>query len=109
MQKEADSVGEVGPSSKKVSKIQIVPIEMLFHRSPIDLPGTIDLPEVGRFNIPAQPKKSRKRIEGQSEMLFSMEPAQEGYVASAKTRPSRSIRPVEIEVTRVDSSHRKAK
>ncbi len=109
MRKEADSTGEVGPPSKRVSKIQIVSLEMLFQRSPIELPGTLDPPEVGRVNLPTQPKKSRKRIEGQAEMLFAMESPQAPYLAPAKAKPSRSIRTIDIEVTRAGPPRRKTK
>lgn len=109
MRKEADSAGEVGPSSRRVSKIQIVPVAMLFQKNPIDLPGTLDPPEVGRVNIPPQPKKNRKRIEGQSEMLFTMESSQELYSAPKKSRSGRPIRTVDIEVTRANPLQKKTK
>ena len=95
MVKEAASTGEVGPPSRRVPKIQIVTVDMLFRSHPVELPGMIDLPEVGRASPPAPLKKGRKRIEGQAEMLFAME----GQKTSVKPKPNRSIREVNVEVT----------
>jgi site-specific DNA-methyltransferase (adenine-specific) len=103
MQKEAASAGEVGTPSRRVSKLQIVPVEMMFQDHPIELPGLLDPPEVGRVSVPIQPKKGQKRIEGQAEMLFAMERPQEGYVSKVKSKPNRAIRVVDVEVTRPNS------
>src|SRR6185295_15379152 len=51
MQKEALSEGDVGPTSRRVQKLQIVTIAQLFERHPIDLPGMIDPPEA----VPSTP------------------------------------------------------
>lgn len=115
MQKEADSEGEVGPRSKRVMKLQIITIEQLFARNPVDLPGIIDEPEV-IVAAASPPKRSRKVIEGQTELLL---PIASGFedgaptsfveqVPPAKRKPNRSIRPVEIEVIR-PQHERKAK
>lgn len=102
MIKEAASAGEVGPPSKRVQKIQIVTIADLFQTHPVDLPGMIDPPEVaGIQQVAFQPKRGRKRIEGQTEMLLSLDGAQSAEPAKRKT--NRSIRVVDIEVTRPDS------
>jgi len=106
MVKEAASAGEVGPSSKRVQKLQIVTIADLFKSHPIDLPGMIDPPEAaGISQVAFQPKRGRKRIEGQTEMLLPIE----GEQAPVKRKNNRSIRVVDIEVTRPDSSRRKTK
>jgi len=107
MDKEAASAGDVGPPSRRVSKLQIVTVEMLFQPNPVDLPGMIDPPEVGRSPMLEPPKRGRKRIEGQAEMLFAMEGDQASYKGE-KRKGNRSIRAVEVEVTRPDHS-RKAK
>ena len=39
MVNEANSEGDVGPSSHRVPKLQIVTVERLFDRHPIDLPA----------------------------------------------------------------------
>jgi hypothetical protein len=107
MQKEAASAGEIGPRSRRVAKIQIVSVDMLFDRHPIDLPGILDQPEVKPDPISPQPKKGRKRVEGQAEMLFAMDVDQKDYVADDKKsspRTKRSTRTIDIEVTRPRAS-----
>lgn len=100
MEKEALSEGEVGPPSRRVPRLQIVTVDQLFSRHAIDLPGTLDPPEIMRLSTTIEkPKKTRKRIEGQTEMLFAMENAQASYKVP-KPRPNRSTRAVDIEVTR---------
>lgn len=95
MVREAASEGEVGPSSKRVSKIQIVTVEQLFQASPVHLPGMLDPPEA--IAPPPPPaKRGRKRIEGQTEMLFPIDGASE----EPKRKGNRPIRAVDIEVTR---------
>jgi DNA modification methylase len=111
MRREATSEGDVGPQSRRVQKLQIITVDQLFDRHPIDLPGMIDPPEAIP-NSPAfvQPKRSRKRIEGQTEMLFALDRTQTSYESEKPThKRSRQIRPVDIEVVRPDSTGRKAK
>jgi DNA modification methylase len=107
MKKEATTAGEVGPPSRRVSKIQIVTVKQLFDRQPLDLPGMIDPPELVRVSGPAPSKRGRKRIEGQTEMLLAMEGDQAPYKAE-KRKGNRPIRAVDIEVTRPQTA-RKAK
>ncbi|MER8751199.1 DNA methyltransferase [Mesorhizobium sp. M1050] len=95
MVREAASEGEVGPSSKRVSKIQIVTVEQLFQYSPVHLPGMLDPPEA-MAPPPSPAKRGRKRIEGQTEMLFPIDGASE----EPKRKGNRPIRAVDIEVTR---------
>ncbi len=105
MSKEVTSEGDVGPSSHRVPKLQIVTVDMLFEPHPIALPGMLDPPEVGRSPIiPRQPKRTRRRIEGQAELLLPIEGAQEA--PRPKWRGNRSIRPVDIEVTRPDTGRK---
>jgi hypothetical protein len=108
MIKEAASVGEVGPKSKRVSKLQIVTVDMLFQSHPVDLPGMIDPPEV----IPSspafqQPKRARQKTKGQTEMLFALDNPQEPYEADKPIKRNRQIRSVDIEVTRAETRKRK--
>ena len=60
MRKEAVSYGEIGPPSRRASKLQIVTVDMLFQPHPIEIPGMIDAPEIGRQPSPPAPKKSRR-------------------------------------------------
>jgi DNA modification methylase len=106
MVREAVSAGEVGPPSRRVSKLQIVPIERLFGPQPVALPGMLDLPEVGRAPTPRQPKKGRKRIEGQTEMLFPI-PLASGFAEQPQQPLTRRTRTVNIEVVPVDRSKRR--
>ena len=99
MVKEAASEGEVGPRSKRVQKLQIVTINQLFQKNPVDLPGMIDPPEAVPSSPAFQPKRGRKRIEGQAEMLFPIEGAT-AVSAAPKRKPNRQIRSVDIEVVR---------
>jgi DNA modification methylase len=107
MLREAASEGDVGASSQRVQKLQIVTIEDLFSKHPIELPGMIDPPEVGI--VPAfQPKtRKKKQIEGQTELLLPITGVKEA--APPKYKGNRSIRPVDIEVTRPASGARKTK
>ena len=104
MRREAASEGEVGPPSRRVQRIQIVSIDDLFRKNPVDLPGMIDPPEVVSSTPAFQPKRGRKKMEGQTEMLLSVE----GSEAAPKRKTNRPIRAVEIEVTRA-GPHRKVK
>lgn len=98
MRREAASEGEVGPTSRRVSKLQIITVDRLFEPHPVDLPGMIDPPEAIVKQPTFQPKKGRKRIEGQTEMLLPIEG--ERKEDTCKQKGSRSIRATEIEVTR---------
>lgn len=105
MLNEATSEGDVGPVSRRVPKLQIVTVEMLFQPHPVELPGMLDPPEAG---IPARSSRStrgRKRVEGQAELLLPIEGDEQNGPAR---RPNRSIRAVEVEVTRPNLG-RKAK
>ncbi|HEV7600646.1 MAG TPA: DNA methyltransferase [Bradyrhizobium sp.] len=106
MRNEAFSEGDVGPSSRKVQKIQIITVDELFTRHPVDLPGMIDPPEIVSSS-PAfqQTKRGRKVAAGQTEMLFALDNTKEGTAKPIKR--NRQIRPVEIEVTRAGSRKRK--
>ena len=106
MVREAASFGEIGPLSRKVSKLQIVTVEMLFQRQPIELPGMIDPPEIGRQSTPVQAPKRRKRIEGQGELLLPIDSGFRETADHSKERPNRSIRAVDIEVTRPEAVKR---
>lgn len=97
---EAASEGDVGPPSKRVQKLQIITLEDLFAKNPIDLPGMIDPPEVVGESPAFQPKRARKRIEGQTEMLLPL--AGDDKTERAKHKGNRPIRVVDIEVTRAD-------
>lgn len=103
MLREAASERETGPTNKRVPKIQIVTIEQLFDPVPVLLPGMVDPPEVlsGPTSLA---KRGRKRIEGQTEMLFPIA----GAAEAPKRKGNRSIRSVDIEVTR-SAYTRKAK
>jgi hypothetical protein len=110
MEKEVLSEGEVGPASRRVPKLQVVTVDQIFTRHPVELPGTLDPPEISRFAPPAPaPKKRRKAIEGQAEMLFALENPQEAYKSDGRTKRNRQIRAVDIEVVRPESAGRKTK
>ncbi len=99
MRREAASCGEVGPPSRRAAKIQIITVEMLFHPRPVDLPGMIDVPEIVRPTPPAAPRRSRKNIEGQGELLLPI-PGDTPRLSVREERPNRKIRDFDIEVTR---------
>lgn len=103
MRKEAASCGLVGPSSRRVPKIQIVSIEHLFDPTPIQVPGVIDPPEIAKPYIQPKPRSRRMQIEGQAELLFPItgEPP-----SPEKRQPKRSIREVDVEVTRAEPFRR---
>jgi hypothetical protein len=109
MKREAASDGEVGPSSRRVQKLQVVTIDQLFQRHPIDLPGMVDPPEAVS-STPAfeRPKRGKKKNEGQTEMLLALEGDAPAYKADTKRRGNRPIRIVDIEVTRA-GSHKRSK
>jgi DNA modification methylase len=104
MEKEALSEGEVGPTSRRVPKLQIVTVDQIFNKHPIEIPGTLDPPEISRLAppIPGQKKRTRKIIEGQTEMLLALENPQAPYEANKPSKRGRQIRPVDIEVIRPD-------
>jgi hypothetical protein len=104
MKKEASYEGEVGPASRKVQKLQIITVEQLFTRNPVDLPGMIDPPEVVP-TTPAfdRPKTRKNKVVGQTEMLLTIE----GEQPPAKRKGNRPIRVVDIEVTRPTARKRK--
>lgn len=106
MKREAASEPDVGPPSKRVPKLQIITVDQLFERNPVDLPGMIDPPEAVPSS-PAfdRPKRGRKKLDGQTEMLFPIE----GEVSDPlKRKANRPIRIIDIEVTRADK-HRRTK
>jgi site-specific DNA-methyltransferase (adenine-specific) len=108
MLREAASEDRVGPASQRVPKLQILTVEDLFRPHPIELPGMIDLPEAIATPTFQQPKRSRKKqIEGQTELLLPIAGMKEP--AAAKYKGNRSIRAVDIEVTRPPSRVRKVK
>jgi DNA modification methylase len=100
MTREALSAGQIGPSSKRVYKLQIVTVDMLFERQPIDLPGMIDAPELVRQSPAPAPKKSKHKVEGQGELLFPIAGALKSAPPEVPRRVNRSIREVDIEVMR---------
>jgi site-specific DNA-methyltransferase (adenine-specific) len=103
MVNEAASEEDVGPRSHRVPKLQIVTVEQLFDRHPIELPGMIDQPEVGRLVPTPQTRRGRKRIEGQTELLLPIEGEQEAEVPKKR---GRQIRTVDIEVTRPNTGRK---
>lgn len=108
MLREALSEERVGPASLRVPKLQILTVDDLFRPHPIELPGMIDPPEAIATSTFQQPKRPRKKqIEGQTELLLPIPGVKEN--ASPKYKGNRSIRPVEIEVTRPLIGTRKAK
>jgi hypothetical protein len=109
MEKEILSTGEVGPPSRRVPKLQVVTVEKIFNKHPIEIPGTIDPPEITRPAPPIPGAKKRKVIEGQTEMLLALDNPQTPYEEEKPRKRGRQIRPVDIEVIRPDAPHRKAK
>ncbi|MFC3205173.1 DNA methyltransferase [Aquamicrobium soli] len=105
MVREAASEGEVGPASRRVQRIQIVTIDQLFQPYPVHLPGMIDPLEAIPGPGPSS-KRGRKRVEGQTEMLFPIGGAH--HAENTKRKGNRPIRAVNIEVTRSEYN-RKAK
>jgi hypothetical protein len=99
MVREAVSEGDVGPPSRRVPKLQIVTVDALFQPHPIELPGMLDPPELIRVSpaIPRLRGRRRRVAEGQTELLL---PIPGDQTALAQRRRGRSIRQVQIEVTR---------
>lgn len=102
---EALSADKVGPASKRVYALQIVTVDDLFKDTPVNIPGIIDLPEVGRAPVFRTPTKGRKKATGQGELLLPIGGGQEPVSKPNK----RSIRPVDIEVVRPLKQHRATK
>lgn len=104
MRREANSEGEVGPASRRVMKLQIITVDEIFGRHPVDLPGMVDPPEAVP-NTPAfdRPKRSKRKLDGQTEMLLPIKGEQ-----PEKRKGNRPIRILDIEVTRA-SHHKKSK
>jgi DNA modification methylase len=103
MVREAALVGEVGPRSRRVQKVQIITVEQMFSATPVELPGMVDLPEAGRAAHPTTRKRSRKKVEGQFEMLLPIVGAaqEDAKLTKEKTkRGSRAIRSVDLDVIR---------
>jgi hypothetical protein len=73
---------------------------MLFRPNPIELPGMIDLPEIGPQSPLTAPKKSKKRVEGQGELLLPIGGEPKERAPAAKERRGRQIREIDIEVMR---------
>jgi site-specific DNA-methyltransferase (adenine-specific) len=103
MQKEAASEGDVGPSSRRVPKIQIVTVNDIFTSHPIELPGMLDPPEIVRGTQPPMIRRKRKqKIEGQTEMIFALDNPRVPNFPEMKKK-NRQIREVDIEVIRPGS------
>jgi site-specific DNA-methyltransferase (adenine-specific) len=71
MEKEILSEGEVGPPSRRVPKLQVVTVDQIFTKHSVEIPGTLDPPEIARL-APAttsSKKRARKVIEGQTEVV----------------------------------------
>jgi DNA modification methylase len=100
MTREALSEGQIGPPSRRVAKLQIVPVDKLFEPHPIELPGMLDPPDLVRTPLRIPPKRSKKYVEGQGELLLPILGEAAGAAYSDKERPNRSIRKIDIEVTR---------
>lgn len=100
MLNEATSLGDVGTPSRRVPRLQIVPIANIFGPHPVEFPGLIDPPELGRTPVARQPKKSKKRIDGQMEMLLPL-PATVGFSDQAQEPLTRSIRKHDVDVVPV--------
>jgi len=108
MVKEAASEGDVGPKSRRVSKIQIITVDMLFQDDPVRLPGMLDPPEaIPSTPIRMKPKKSKRHIEGQSELLLPIT-GEQTVSDVGRRRGTRSIRSVDIEVTPATARTRQA-
>ena len=94
MRDEATNAGEVGPRGRLVPRIQIIPVDALFDPGSVKLPGVVDAPELAQMQPSVRPKRGRKHIEGQTEMLLPITGGQDP--APAKT--NRSIRRSTVEV-----------
>lgn len=97
---EATSARDIGPQSRRVPKLQIITVDKLFEPDAVKLPGMIDPPEaVASAMTQLKPKRARRQIAGQEEMLFPIS-SDGSSTPEPKRRPSRQIRPVDIEVMR---------
>ena len=99
MRREAASCGEVGPPSRRAAKIQIITVDMLFDTHPVELPGMIDAPEIVRQSPPLAPRKKKKALEGQGELLLPIT-GDSPVLAVREEHPNRKIRELDIKVTR---------
>jgi DNA modification methylase len=104
MMREVASEGEVGPPMRRVPKLQIVTVDMMFtDNDPVRLPGMLDPLETVPSTMARMkpPRLRKKRIEGQSELLLPISQARAtGFAEDAKPRANRAIRPVDVEVVR---------
>jgi len=99
MVKEAASLGEVGPRSRRVQKIQIITVDMLFRDDAVRLPGVVDLPEaIPAAMVKGQVPKARKKDKAQTEMLFPI--SDDAAESVPKRKANRSFRDVDVEVVR---------
>jgi len=105
MIKEAVSAGDVGPPSRRVQRIQIVPIEAIFGPMPVSFPGLVDPPEIGRAAVARPPTRGRKRIEGQTEMLLPL-PSPPGFAEEAQQPLSRGTRHLDLDVVPAERAKR---
>lgn len=102
MRQEAANAGEVGPVGRRVAKIQIITVDMLFGPDPFRAPGLVDPPSL----VPpsqARPKgRPRKSDPSQTEMLLSLSGDGDGSsgdgLDAARRRTSRAIGAVNVEV-----------
>jgi site-specific DNA-methyltransferase (adenine-specific) len=97
---EAASEGEVGTKSRRVPRLQIVSIDMLFTSDPVRLPGMLDPPEAVPYSmVNIKSKRSKRRDPHQTELLLPIL-ASRNVSESKGVQPRRSIRAVDIEVVR---------
>jgi hypothetical protein len=77
----------------------------------LSCPVPLDPPEITRLAPPAPtPKKRRKQIEGQAEMIFPIDnPQPSEFAEKPSKRLRRQIREVDIEVVRPQSTSRERK
>jgi len=98
MRIEAANAGDVGPANRRVPKIQIVTVDMLFLPNAFDVPGQVDPPDIVAGPVAGRTKHPRrKRIEGQTEMLLPI-PGEKGNASEPPRRKSRAIRVDDTEV-----------
>lgn len=107
MVKEAASEGEVGPRARRVPKLQIITVDMLFRPDAVQLPGMVDPPEaIPSTMMSAKPKRSRKGNKAQGELLLPIG-GDQNTGALPRRSGIRAIRTVDIEVRPVVSGKRK--
>lgn len=101
MRQEAANAGEVGPSGRRVAKIQIVTVDKIFEADAFRVPGLVDPPALVPSGQPRAKARARKATPGQSEMLLPLPgDASMGVEdrASEARKPSRSIGSLSVEV-----------